>query len=244
MLKKIIRSNSGHYLISWIVAVIICMIGITVRWRHMNAAPYYQMKKAEKPLILVSWHEHIIGASWFMPRPITTLNSPHIDGRVLGRAIQIIGLKVIWGSSNKQALSGLRQLAKTLNQGKRVGITPDGPRGPYHKLAMGPISLAHMTGAVIQPVVFSADRCWRLKSWDRTRIPKPFSKATILWGEPLHIPGKDECERPTKQMFEAWRLELETRLNQLTEDCDRLVIQNPKYTAQKNKSGSNSGDKK
>ena len=225
----------GQTLFSAIFACIIFILGITVKWRHENHAVYQLVKKHKKPYIIISWHEHILGMTWNLPRPITTLNSPHSDGRVLGKAVQMAGINVVWGSSNKQALSSLRQLAKELKKGRNVGITPDGPRGPARTLAMGPVALAHMSDIEIIPVVFAADRQWLLKSWDKTRIPKPFSNAIVLWGEPIRletlktkkkIKKSENLDNPEKQIskhsLENWRCQIEDKLNALTKQCDEL----------------------
>ena len=239
MLKRLSHTLIGQVMFSLLLATIIFIIGITVRWRHENQHIYKLIKERQKPYILVSWHEHILGMTWNLPRPITTLNSPHTDGKILGRAVQLVGLKIVWGSSNKQALSGLRDLAKELKKGNNVGITPDGPRGPARKLAMGPVALAHLTGIEIIPVVFATNKQWLLKSWDKTRVPKPFSSAVILWGEPIDLANfyktkkKQEAvnsaienRQISKKFFEHLRQKIETELNILTQKCD-LLISNP-----------------
>ncbi len=239
MLKKFSHTFIGRMLFSLILATIIFIIGISVKWRHENHHTYRLLKERKKPYIIVSWHEHIIGMTWNLPRPITTLNSPHSDGQILGKAVQLVGLNIVWGSSNKQALSGLRDLVKELKQGRNVGITPDGPRGPARKLAMGPVALAHLTGVEVIPVVFAADKQWCLNSWDKTRIPKPFSSAVILWGEPIKLANfaKKEFNKTSadsiikkkkisKKIFEKWRQKIENELNVLTQKCDILISSN------------------
>ena len=236
MLKKLSHTFIGRTLFSLLLATIICIIGLTVRWRHENHHIYRLLKERKKTYIVVSWHEHILGMAWNLPRPITTLNSPHADGKILGKAVKLVGLDIVWGSSNKQAFSGLRDLAKELKQGCNVGITPDGPRGPARRLAMGPIALAHLTGVEIIPVVFAANKQWLLKSWDKTRIPKPFSNAIILWGEPIKLANFQktastensinsaiEKKQISKQIFEQWRQKIEIELNILTTKCDALI---------------------
>ena len=53
---------------------------------------------------------------------------------------------------------------------------------------MGPIIAAQRTGRPIIPVSFAAKRKWRLNTWDRTIIPKPFSRGVWMYGDPLFIP--------------------------------------------------------
>ena len=243
MLKKLSHFLIGRTLFSLLIAGIIFFLGVTVRWKHENKQIYKLVKRRKKPYIIISWHEHIIGMTWNLPRPITTLNSPHSDGKLLGTAIKLVGLNVVWGSSNKQALSGFRELAKELKKGHSVGITPDGPRGPARTLAMGPIALAHQTGIEIIPVVFAADRQWLLNSWDKTRIPKPFSSSLVLWGEPIRLPILkrkkneilDKKRQISREIFESWRLQIENELNTLTEKCDALIAKSENIKKKKNK---------
>ena len=243
MLKKLSHFLIGRTLFSLLLAGIIFFLGVTVRWKHENKQIYKLVKRRKKPYIIISWHEHIIGMTWNLPRPITTLNSPHSDGKILGTAIKLVGLNVVWGSSNKQALSGFRELAKELKKGHNVGITPDGPRGPARTLAMGPIALAHQTGIEIIPVVFAADRQWLLNSWDKTRIPKPFSSSLVLWGEPIRLPTLerkkneilDNKTQISREIFETWRRQIENELNTLTEKCDALIAVSASIKKKKNK---------
>jgi lysophospholipid acyltransferase (LPLAT)-like uncharacterized protein len=46
--------------------------------------------------------------------------------------------------------------------------------------------------------------CWRVKSWDRFIIPKPFSKIRVIIGEPQQIRSTSSDEE-----FEQERLRLQ-----------------------------------
>jgi lysophospholipid acyltransferase (LPLAT)-like uncharacterized protein len=56
---------------------------------------------------------------------------------------------------------------------------------------------------------------WRARSWDRLRIPKPFTRGLIKWGDPIIL-----ARTKNKQELEAQRLLVETRLSALTQQCD------------------------
>ena len=108
---------------------------------------------------------------------------------------------------------------------------------------MGPIALAHQTGIEIIPVVFAADRQWLLNSWDKTRIPKPFSSSLVLWGEPIRLPTLerkkneilDNKKQISREIFETWRRQIENELNTLTEKCDALIAKSESIKKKKNK---------
>src|SRR5439155_13172951 len=72
---------------------------------------------------------------------------------------------------------------RAIGSGRSAAVTPDGPRGPAHVFAPGAAIAAQRTGAPIIPVRASASRAWRLKSWDRFLIPKPFARVDVHYGE-------------------------------------------------------------
>ena len=94
--------------------------------------------------------------------------------------------------------TALRELSEVLASGRDVLITPDGPRGPAYELGPGIIFLAQKTRAPVVPVNMEYSSCWRVKSWDRFIIPKPFSKVRVIIGPPQQIgptSTDDEFER-------------------------------------------------
>ncbi len=97
-------------------------------------------------------------------------------------------------------------MAREVRQGQAAVISPDGPRGPYHQLAAGPVSLAQLTGAPIIPVSWRGTRNWRAGGWDRMRFMKPLSKIFIVYGAPIYLPrtrDPDELERQRVQVENA-----------------------------------------
>ena len=77
-----------------------------------------------------------------------------------------------------------------LNDDMSIVITPDGPRGPRYKVQPGAVLLAEATGVPVIPYSVNAPHRWDLKGWDRTQIPKPFSRVEVVIGHPLHVPPK------------------------------------------------------
>jgi hypothetical protein len=48
--------------------------------------------------------------------------------------------------------------------------------------------LARATGAPILAVGIAVDRAWRLRSWDRFTIPKPFARLRVDYADPVQVP--------------------------------------------------------
>jgi len=66
-------------------------------------------------------------------------------------------------------------------------VTPDGPRGPACRFASGALVAAQRVGVPIVGVGVVASRAWRLNSWDRFMIPKPFSRVRVAYTLPTSI---------------------------------------------------------
>lgn len=78
-------------------------------------------------------------------------------------------------------------MIRAVRAGKSAAFTVDGPRGPIYVAKPGALLLAAKANAPILPFSISLDRCWRLKSWDRIEIPKPFARAIVVLGRPIHV---------------------------------------------------------
>ena len=220
MLKRLIRTKIGLFCLSWIAAIIVAGLMVTVRWRTDDPAGLRALLADHDGFILVFWHEHILSMPWLWPRQhaMTALQSPHPDGRMLAHTVNHLGVNTVWGSSNRNALSGLRGLKRVLDQGRVATITPDGPRGPARVAAMGPAALAHLSGKPIVPVAWSTDRFWRAPGWDGMRIPKPLSRGILVVGQPIMAPQDGD-----RDAMEAHRQMLEAAMNDTARTADRLA---------------------
>lgn len=161
--------------------------------------------------------------SWRAGKGMKMLISQHRDGEFIARTIGHFGLGAIRGSSakpgkqNKGGGGALRAMVKQLAQGRYVGVTPDGPRGPARKVAEGIVSVARLSGAPIIPVSFAATRRIHARSWDRFLIALPFSRGVFVWGNPHFVPRGADAK-----MLEQSRQALEDDLNRITRMADAL----------------------
>ena len=60
------------------------------------------------------------------------------------------------------------------------------------------------------PITINAEKAWRLKSWDRFMIPKPFSAITVSRGKSINIPPDID-----KDGMEKNRLNIEKAISEL-----------------------------
>ena len=164
------------------------------------------------PVIYALWHAQMfIPIYAFRGRGATVLISRHRDGEYIDRVVRRMGFRSIRGSTTRGGTAGLMALVAELEAGHEVAVTPDGPKGPRHVLQPGVVFVAEITGCPIIPMACAARRCWRMGSWDRFIVPKPFTTAVISMGEPVHVPPD-----LTDEERERWRGELERILADLS----------------------------
>jgi lysophospholipid acyltransferase (LPLAT)-like uncharacterized protein len=163
------------------------------------------------------WHNRLLIFPFvlrrFLPnRHGAALISASRDGDLLTDAIKRFRFDVVRGSSSRLGASAILQLSQVLASGGDVVITPDGPRGPAYELGPGIVFLAQRSGAAVVPVNMEYSSCWRVKSWDRFIIPRPFSKVRVVLGEPHRVRSTTNNEE-----FEAERLRLQDAMMALVE---------------------------
>lgn len=170
--------------------------------------------------------ENYIGALWhnrllifplvlrrFLPqRHGAALISASRDGDLFADVVQRFGYYVIRGSSSRLGASAILRLTEMLASGRDVVITPDGPRGPAYELSPGIVFLAQKSGAAVVPMNLEYSRCWRLGSWDRFIVPRPFTKVRVLINRPHRVRST-----ATREEFESERLALQHAMMALVE---------------------------
>ena len=170
-----------------------------------------------QPVIFAIWHNRLLMLPrvfdpCFPTRQSFGLISASRDGDLIATFIERSGYGTIRGSSSRKGMLALRQLVDTLAAGSNVLLTPDGPRGPVYQASQGVIFLAQKSGAPIVPIHMEYTSCWRLKSWDRFVVPRPFAKLRAIFGSPVRIaPVEDPVQ------FEAARLRLQNAMMSLVE---------------------------
>jgi len=163
------------------------------------------------------WHNRLLISPlvlrrFFPQRHGAALISASRDGDLLADAVQRFGYDVIRGSSSRLGASAILQLTQVLAAGGDVVITPDGPRGPAYELGPGIIFLAQKSGAAVLPMNLEYSRCWRLGSWDRFIVPRPFAKVRVLINRPHNVKSTT-----TPEEFEGERLALQNAMMELVE---------------------------
>jgi len=163
-------------------------------------------RRRERGLYLF-WHEHLLLPAYSHARErLGVLISTHRDGELIAQTLQCLGGHAIRGSTAHGGAAALRNLIQAAGR-MHLAITPDGPQGPRRVVQAGAIFMASKTAMPIFPVGLAFDRPWRARSWDRTALPRPFSRGRGVLGEAIRVPG--ELDRDG---IEAWRLRVQAAL--------------------------------
>jgi len=150
------------------------------RWR-----PIYE---ARRPHVYLLWHEALLPLLWHhRGQGVAIVVSAAREGRYLADFATSLGYRPLYGSSTRGGARALLAAVRELRAGRAVAFTPDGPRGPRRELKPGVIAAAQRGAAVVVPVHAESDRSWRLHSWDRMMIPKPFARVWISYGRPFEV---------------------------------------------------------
>jgi hypothetical protein len=171
--------------------------------------------------LFVFWHARMLPLVWahrFTGGVV--LISQHRDGELIARVCERFGFKTARGSSTRGGETGVLELMRFAAEGRPLGVTPDGPRGPAERVKPGVAWLAGRTGLPVVPIASASRPAWRLGSWDGFRIPLPFARVVVGYGDPIRVPSDLDDDG-----LEARRLEIEQALARLTRGVDERVEQ-------------------
>ena len=198
---------------------VINALGHTLSWRTEGLHHLDAIRAAGRQPVMAFWHGRILSAAYyFRRRGIVVITSENFDGEWIARIIERFGYGTARGSTSHGARKAMLQLVRDMRQGKPAGFTLDGPRGPAQVAQPGAVWLAKATGNPVLPFHLEASRYWSLRSWDRTQIPKPFSRVALVVGEPFTVAAS-----ASDSDLERCRVEVERRLKGLEQRARELA---------------------
>lgn len=172
-----------------------------------------------KPGIFCVHHGDVVagvGELLTMRPGVNAISSLSRDGDIIAKFLSLMKIGAIRGGSSKGAESVTRNMKEILDGNQCVVIPVDGPRGPAGEVKPGAIALAYLTGAPLVCVRVFPERAWRLNSWDKMLIPKPFTKMVVRYSDPIFIPKKI-----SKEQREEYRLLVEKTLYDLAKNPNK-----------------------
>jgi lysophospholipid acyltransferase (LPLAT)-like uncharacterized protein len=180
-------------------------LGRTLRIREVGPTEW-SIHSARENALWSLWHETLLLGTWFYRRRnVHVMISASRDGELIARITERLGYTPVRGSTSKGSLAATRKLVASLRSGERTAITPDGPRGPRRRAQLGVVAVTRLSGRPFVAIGIGVERCWRMRSWDRFAIPKPFSRVHFAYGDPIFVPREggsdaDYLDRMQREM--------------------------------------------
>lgn len=194
-------------LLSWIMRLWFGTCRITAH----NDDDLLPVQRGENNVIASFWHYSIIFIIYYLRHyPATAMVSASGDGEYIARLVKEFGFNCVRGSKNHKGAGALKGMLRAVLSGSCGAVVADGSQGPARVLQPGSLLIASRTGRPIVPVVWSASSYFTIHSWDKTAVPKPFSKIDVYFGDPVYLPRKISADE-----LEQYRCMLEENLNAL-----------------------------
>ena len=191
MLKRLSKNNFFLNFFANLVFISLWIIKSTSSWNGVNEEIIKKELIKKKTLIVLIWHHQLMGStfSWkFKPklRPIAT---SHRDGQLSTLVQKKFGLDPLLRKKDNPAFL-IKNISKAVQNGDCIYITPDAPHGPPKRINTNIFKLCQKFELNIAILSFHTSRYFRINSWDKLKIPLPFSKGVYLWGNEI-IQSKD-----------------------------------------------------
>ena len=211
-LEQAFLRKLGHYTLFQIVNVLCKSLRITFK----NKEVIKKLENKNQKFVLAFWHGSML-LPWYLQRykNFAGLTSKSKDGDLLTRVLNLWRYNVVRGSSTEGGEIALGILLDYAKNGYSISITPDGPLGLYRKMKAGAIITAKKSGLPLVLIGVGFKRKSNLKSWDKFTVPKLFTKATVIYSNPIRI-DKDLSYNETSKMIEK----CEKILNQIQNEAE------------------------
>lgn len=212
--KEFLR-NIGLHLLPKIFDVL-CK-SVRIEFENEDA---FLTKIKEHNIVLAFWHGKM-AIGWYLlkNKNAAAIVSRSRDGDLLSELLKHWNYKLARGSSSKGGKDAMELLLNFARQKMNIAITPDGPKGPERKMKAGAVITAKKSGVPLILAGIGYSNYWQLKSWDKMKIPKPFSKAKVIFSDPIFIDANLSYD-DTSKLIELYEKEL-NKLDKQAEEIDR-----------------------
>ncbi len=200
---------AGNYVLFQLVDLL-CR---SLRIELINAKAIDKFERENVNYVLAFWHGTML-LPWFLNRNknFAGLTSKSKDGDLLAKILKKWKYKVLRGSSSEGGNVALGLMVDFAKNGYSIAITPDGPKGPPFKLKAGAVVAAKKAGLPLVLVGIGFKKKRLLKSWDSFQIPKFFTRANVVYSNPIFVGpdmGREEIskviEKCENQLIELQR---------------------------------------
>lgn len=177
------------------VTIMPFILQLFVRFIYLTCTKNYHFTSSiqkDENIIVAMWHGDLLmqALNYKRFRPhgkVKAIVSEHRDGEAIRKTVQFLGIGSLTGSSTRGGVKALIGAIKSIKNGIDIAITPDGPKGPIYSMADGIVIISQKTKAKIVPFSCIPSKYWKLNSWDKFIIPKPFATLEFYIGDPIDV---------------------------------------------------------
>lgn len=174
------------FFVAKIIKGILHLLIKTCRIQIEGLNQFCELVEKEKCMLML-WHNRLAPMLFILSKytpqiRYTALVSGSRDGDILSYIIHSYPNGNTIRVYHLDRYKALRSIIDHVEERKQIVIiTPDGPRGPCYEVKPGIAFAALETQAHIISVNWKAKNYWELKSWDKFRIPKPFTTLYVTF---------------------------------------------------------------
>lgn len=178
-----------------LAASIIRILHFLIRTETIGWKESLELRERGEHPLFIFWHDQLLlMIKGYRGAGIRILISASKDGELIARTMRCFGQGAVRGSSSRGGRAAFRELIELAKEPVDIAITPDGPKGPRHRLKEGVVQLARLSGRPVIPVAFACSRGHRFASWDRFLLPFPFSRGVYSFAPPLRFAAGESAE--------------------------------------------------
>lgn len=212
-----IRSWALPQLLRVIHSVLMCTLRISTSGVKNSIIAISQ----PQGVIFVTWHDlTLMPLHLFRDKNVGVMMSHSRSGQMQAAFWRLYGWPTLWGSTKKrEGIRALREMLRLLRSGQSFAFTPDGPKGPRHQAYPGVIYLASNAPAKLLPLGVAASSYWRLPTWDKYLIPKPFARVHVHIGEGVELPGDISRDQTA-----VWQERVKDLIDEASAEAERHLL--------------------
>lgn len=214
MLKNL-KKDLLHFIGNNLSGFVINVLCKTVKYQIKNKDCIQSLNQKNQNYVLAFWHGTML-TPWYLHKEsnFTAIVSQSKDGEILTRILKKWKYNVARGSSHKGGKEAMNMLLDFANSNYSIAITPDGPTGPVNVMKPGAVITAKKSNIPVVLVGIGYQKFYEFSSWDKFRLPKFFSKANIIYSDPIYIESDLDYDSTDIKIKEC-----ETLLNKLQKEA-------------------------
>lgn len=197
-----------HKILPWLVLGLYRAWASTWRITVITSKAHREIQAEGRSCVFAHWHRDELAVVQYVGLlRVATMTALSDDGGLIDFVIRRLGGTTVKGSSQSGGAGALRGLLRLMSGGHCASLAVDGPQGPIYQSKPGAFQLSRLARVPIIPVgVASSNRIVFSKSWNQARLPKPFTRVVVVFGEPFDMdPERDtdlQCPRLAARLDE------------------------------------------